>query len=138
MMLYSGKARALGTTHIPHRGRGVDPEGKGVPLFLGPQGGKGEEGSRGFPDLNNIYFQEMGMGGVQGKSLVQVQQLRIGPGCGCWGDFLTLHQQPISQTPGNGLHQWAHTWVQGTVKTLADTGVLGVARALCTSIFLNQ
>jgi hypothetical protein len=53
----------------------------------------------------------MGMGGVQGKSLVQVQQLWIGPGCGCWGDFLTLPQQPISQTPGNGLHQWAHTWM---------------------------
>ena len=34
-------------------------------------------GSRGFPDLNNVYSQEMGMGGVQGKSLVQVQQLRI-------------------------------------------------------------
>ena len=30
------------------------------------------------------------------------------------------------------------TWVQGTVKTLADTWVQGVARALCTSIFLNQ
>jgi hypothetical protein len=27
---------------------------------------------------------------------------------------------------------------QGTVKTLADTQVQGVARALCTSIFLNQ
>ena len=39
----------------------------------------------------------MGMGGVQGKSLVQVQQLRIGPSCGCWGDFLTVPQQPISQ-----------------------------------------
>jgi hypothetical protein len=80
----------------------------------------------------------MGMGRVQGKSLVQVQQLRIGPGCGCWGDFPTLLQQPISQTPGSGLHQWAHTWVQGTVRTLADTQVLGAARALCTSIFLNQ
>jgi hypothetical protein len=55
---------------------------------------KGERGSRGFPDLNNVYSkmisQEMDMGGVQGKSLVQVQQLRIGPGCGCWGDFPTL------------------------------------------------
>ena len=60
------------------------------------------------------------------------------PGCGCWGDFLTLSQQPISQTPGNGLHQWAHKWVQGTVKTLADTQVQGMARAMCTSIFLNQ
>jgi hypothetical protein len=72
MRLYSGKPeRALGTTHIPHRGRGVDPEGKGVPVFIGPQGGM-EKGGRGFPDLNNVYSQEMGMGGVQGKSLVQV------------------------------------------------------------------
>jgi hypothetical protein len=65
-----------------------------------------------------------------------VQQLWIGPSCGCWGDFPTLSQQPISQTPGCGLHQWAHTWVQGTVRTLADTRVLGAARALCTSIFI--
>ena len=72
-----GKARALGTTCIPHRGRGVDPKGKGVPVFIGPQGGKEKGESRGFPDLNNVYSQEMGMGGVQGKSLVQVQQLRI-------------------------------------------------------------
>jgi hypothetical protein len=40
MRLYLGKVRALGTTHIPHRGRGVDHEGKGVPVFIGPQGGK--------------------------------------------------------------------------------------------------
>jgi hypothetical protein len=40
MKLYSGKARALGTTHIPHRGRGVDHKGKGVPVFIGPQGGE--------------------------------------------------------------------------------------------------
>jgi hypothetical protein len=78
------------------------------------------------------------MGGVQGKSLVQVQQLRIGSGCGCWGDFLALPQQPISQTPDSGLHQCAHTWVQGTVRTLADTQVQGGVRALCTSIFLIQ
>ena len=50
-----GKARALGTTHIPRRGRGVDLEGKGVPVFIGPQGGKEKGGSRGFPDLNNVY-----------------------------------------------------------------------------------
>ena len=72
MRLYSGKARALGTTHIPRRGRGVDLEGKEVPVFIGPQGGKEKRESRGFPDLNNVYSQEMGMGGVQGKSLVQV------------------------------------------------------------------
>jgi hypothetical protein len=72
MRLYSGKARALGTTHIPGRGRGVDLKGKEVPVFIGPQGGKGKGESRGFPDLNNVYSQEMGMGGVQGKSLVQV------------------------------------------------------------------
>jgi hypothetical protein len=40
MRLYSGKARALGTTRIPRRGRGVDPEGKEVPVFIGPQGRK--------------------------------------------------------------------------------------------------
>jgi hypothetical protein len=40
MRLYSGKARALGTTHIPRRGRGVDLEGKEFPVFIGPQGGK--------------------------------------------------------------------------------------------------
>ena len=78
MRLYSGKARALGTTHIPRRGRGVVLEGKEFPVFIGPQGGKEKGEIRGFPDLNNVYSQEMGMGGVQGKSLVQVQQLRIG------------------------------------------------------------
>ena len=78
MRLYSGKARALGTTHIPRRGRGVDLEGKEFPVFIGPQGGKEKGEIRGFPDLNNVYSQEMGMGGVQGKSLVQVLQLRIG------------------------------------------------------------
>jgi hypothetical protein len=31
-----------------------------------------EGGSRGFPDLNNVYSEEMGIGGVQGKSLVKV------------------------------------------------------------------
>jgi hypothetical protein len=72
MRLYSGKARALGTAHIPCRGRGVDLEGKEVPVFIGPQGGKQKGESRGFPDLNNVYYQEMGMGVVQGKSLVQV------------------------------------------------------------------
>ena len=59
-------------THIPHRDRGDDQERKGVPVFIGPQGGKEKGESRGFPDLNNVYSQEMGMGGVQGKSLVQV------------------------------------------------------------------
>ena len=37
MRLYSGKVRALETTHI--RGRGVDLEGKEDPVFIGPQGG---------------------------------------------------------------------------------------------------
>jgi hypothetical protein len=40
MRLYSGKAKTLGMTHIPHSGRGVDLKGKGVPVFIGPQGGK--------------------------------------------------------------------------------------------------
>ena len=53
MRLYSGKARALGTTHIPRRSRGVDPEGKGVSVFIGP-GGKEKGESGGFPDLNNV------------------------------------------------------------------------------------
>jgi hypothetical protein len=44
MGLYWGKARALETTLIPHRGRGVNPEGKGVPVFIDPQGGKEKEG----------------------------------------------------------------------------------------------
>jgi hypothetical protein len=74
MRLYLGKARALGTTHIPRRGRGVDLEWKEFPVFIGPQGGKEKGEIRGFPDLNNVYFQEMGMGGVQGKSLMKVQQ----------------------------------------------------------------
>jgi hypothetical protein len=55
----------------------------------------------------------MGMEGKQGRSLMKVQQLRIGPDCGCWGDFPTLSQQPISQTPASEVQQWAHTWVQG-------------------------
>jgi hypothetical protein len=38
MRLYLGKATALGTTHIPRRGRGVDLKGKEVPVFIGHQG----------------------------------------------------------------------------------------------------
>ena len=38
--LYSGKARALGTSCIPPRGRGVHSEEKWVPVFIGPQWGK--------------------------------------------------------------------------------------------------
>jgi hypothetical protein len=49
MRLYSGKARALGMTHIPCRGRGVNPEGKGVPVFIVSQGGKEKEGVGDFP-----------------------------------------------------------------------------------------
>jgi hypothetical protein len=44
MRLYSGKARALGMTHIPCRGRGVDLEGKEDPVFIGPQEGKEKGG----------------------------------------------------------------------------------------------
>jgi hypothetical protein len=55
MRLYSGKDRALGTTRIPCRGRGIDPEGKGVSVFIGPERGKEKGGSRGFPNLNNVY-----------------------------------------------------------------------------------
>jgi hypothetical protein len=74
MRLYSGKARALAMTHILRRGRGVDFEGKEFPVFIGPQWGKEKGEIRGFPDLNNVYSQKMGMGGVQGKSLMKVQQ----------------------------------------------------------------
>jgi hypothetical protein len=42
--LYWGKARALGTTRIPRRDRGVDPEEKGVPVFIGTQGEKKKGG----------------------------------------------------------------------------------------------
>ena len=38
--LYSEKARALGTSCIPPRGRGVHSEEKWVPVFIGPQWGK--------------------------------------------------------------------------------------------------
>jgi hypothetical protein len=48
MRLYLGKARALGMTHISHRGRGVDHEGKGVSVFIGPQGGKEKRGVEDF------------------------------------------------------------------------------------------
>ena len=65
MRIYSRKARALGTTPIPRRGRGVDLAGKEVPVFIGPQGSKEKGGSRGFPDLNNVYSQEMGMEGYK-------------------------------------------------------------------------
>jgi hypothetical protein len=36
--------------------------------------------------------------------------LLIGPDYGSWGDFLTLSQKSISQTPGSEGQQWAHTW----------------------------
>jgi hypothetical protein len=67
-----GESQSSGATHIPHRGRGVDLKGKEVPIFIGAQGGKEKGESKGFPDINNVYSQEMGMGGVQGKSLMQV------------------------------------------------------------------
>jgi hypothetical protein len=120
-------------THIPRRSRGVDHEGKGVPVFIGPQGGK-EKGGVG--DFQVVSRNGYGRGTRKepGAGVATPDW----PGCGCWGDFPTLSQQPISQTPGNGLHQWAHTWVQGTAKTLIDTRVQGVARALCISSFLNQ
>jgi hypothetical protein len=115
MRLYSGKARALGTTHIPRRGRGIDLEGKEVPVFIGPQGVKGKGESRGFPDLNYMYSKMIdssknGYGRETRKESNEGAALRIGPDYGCWGDFLTLSQQPISQTPGSEVQQWTHTW----------------------------
>ena len=74
MRLYSGKPELWGRLISHTWGRGVDLEGEEVPVFIGPQGGKEKGESRGFPDLNNVYSQEMGMGGVQGKSLMKVQQ----------------------------------------------------------------
>ena len=53
--LYSGKARALGTTRIPCRSKGVDLEGKWDPPFMIPLGGK-EEG-RGFPNHMSLSNQ---------------------------------------------------------------------------------
>ena len=50
-----GKARALGTTCIPHRGRGVDPKGKGVPVFIGPQGRKEKEGIGDFQSKQYLF-----------------------------------------------------------------------------------
>ena len=47
----------------------------------------------------------------------------------------------ISATNTTNTRQWgaavgsAHTWVQGTVRTLADTWIQGAARALGTSFF---
>jgi hypothetical protein len=83
MRLYLGKTRALGTTHIPRRGRGVDLEGKEVPVFIGPQGGK-EKGSK------QCLFSGNGYGrGTRKESGAGVATLDW-PGCGCWGDFLTL------------------------------------------------
>ena len=103
-----GKARALGTTHIPRRGRGVDLEGKGVPVFIDPQGGKEKGGSRGFPDLNNVYSK-------------MIDSSRNGYGRGT--------RKESNEGAAMGTH---------LARTLADTQVQGVARALCTSIFLNQ
>ena len=103
MRLYSGKARALGTTHIPRRGRGVDLEGKEVPVFIGPQGGKEKGESRGISRSKQCLFSRNGYGrGTRKES---------------------------NEGAAMGTH---------LVRTLADTQVQGVARALCTSIFLNQ
>jgi hypothetical protein len=81
--------------------------------------------------------QEMGMGGKQGKSLMKVQHSRLAPTMVA-GEIFRLF-------PSNQYHKHlamgftsGHTLGQGMVKTLADTQVQEVARALCTSIFLNQ
>ena len=103
-----GKARALGTTHIPRRGRGVDLEGKEVPVFIGPRGRKEKGGSSRFPDLNNVYSK-------------MIDFSRNGYG------RETRKESNEGSTMGTHL-----------VRTLADTQVQGVTRALCTSIFLNQ
>jgi hypothetical protein len=108
MRLYSGKARALGTTHIPRRGRGVDLEGKEFSVFIGPQGGKEKVEIRGFPDLNNIYSK-------------MIDSSRNGYG------------RETRKESNEGAAMGTHL-----VRTLADTQVRGVAKALCTFIFLNQ
>jgi hypothetical protein len=72
MRLFLGKARTLGMTHILRRGRGVDLEGKEVPVFIGLKGRMEKGGNRGFPDLKNVYSQETVMGVIQRKSLLQV------------------------------------------------------------------
>ena len=67
-----GESQSSGDDSYPMQGKRSQPRGERGPSFYRPSGGKGEGKSRGFPDLNNVYSQEMGMGGVQGKSLVQV------------------------------------------------------------------
>ena len=76
-------------THIPRRGRGVVLEGKEVPVFIGPQGGKEKWGSRGFPDLKNIYSKMIdssrnGYGRETRKESNEGAALWIGPGYDCW------------------------------------------------------
>jgi hypothetical protein len=51
---FIGESQSSGDDSYPMQGRGVNPEGKGV-SFYRPPGGKEEGGSRGFPDLNNVY-----------------------------------------------------------------------------------
>jgi hypothetical protein len=67
-----------------------------------PSRGKGEWGSREFPDLNNVYSQKMGYGRGTRKESGAGVATPDWPGYGCCRDFPTLPQQPISQTPGNG------------------------------------
>jgi hypothetical protein len=97
MRLYLGKARAVGMTHIPSRCRGVDHEGKGVPVFIGAQRRKEKGNSR----SKQCLFSRNGYGrGTRKESGVGVAS-QDWPGCGCRGDFSTLSQQPISQTTGS-------------------------------------
>jgi hypothetical protein len=65
MRLYTGKVRALGTTQIPCRGRGVDHEGKEVPDFICHHGERRRWGVGDFQiQKKNVYSKDMGMGGV--------------------------------------------------------------------------
>ena len=56
-------------THIPCRDRGVDLEGKGVPVFIGPQGGKEKEGVGDFQRTESKTHKQ-----TSGRALVILQK----------------------------------------------------------------
>jgi hypothetical protein len=64
MRLYSGKPELWGRL-IAHTGVEEESTPRGKGFQYRSSGGKGEGGSRGFPDLNNVYSQEMGMEGYK-------------------------------------------------------------------------
>jgi hypothetical protein len=71
MRLYLGQSRTLGMTHSPHRGGGDDQERKGVPDFIGPQGGK-RKGEYGISRSKQCLFSTNGYGRGIRKEFEQV------------------------------------------------------------------